>query len=337
MLKKELPGEHGFAVPDDFSERMQLAKPNGLPLPLDVKAEMNAQFGADFSQVRVHYDNEAIALTNEVNAQAFTHENHIFFNNGKYEPGSSKGKKLLAHELTHVLQQGHGEAIKRLAEKDPTGNNFTGNYIFNPGRDGLSSSFFNMVKRFVSDGNLSDPEIRALRKDAIDRNGSVLHAELLLMAAMRNPVNVALMQAHRGGSLILAMTNILQADKDYVINFDRATVPPDLAHPNLRLLIAALGLSGETVNEAIAAMDRGAEKYILQVAGQQFSAQANKLIISAGFTNPVVSLREIVEAMVNAAADEYTRRPDYGRRYLFDSKKIRSFNRSAAIEWNNKS
>jgi hypothetical protein len=303
---KLLPGTQstqGFVVPDDFSERMQRAKPNGIPLPLDVKAEMNTQFGADFSQVRVHYDDEAITLAREVNAQAFTHENHIFFNNGKYEPASSEGKKLLAHELTHVLQQGHGEPVKRIAEKDATGTRFTGNYIFDAGRDGLSSSFFNMAKRFVRDGGLSDAEIRALRKNAIGRNGSVLHAELLLMAAMRNPANVALMQAHRGGELILAMSNILQADKDYVINFDRATVPPEIAHPNLRLLIATLGLSGETVDEARTAMDRAAEQYILQVAGRQFLDQATKLTVSASFTNPVVPLYEIVEAMVNAAAD----------------------------------
>ncbi|MGZ8561133.1 MAG: eCIS core domain-containing protein, partial [Flavisolibacter sp.] len=284
VLKKALPGEHGYAVPDDFADRMQDAKANGLPLPLDVRAEMGKEFGADFSQVRVHYDDESFALTSAVNAQAFTHENHIFFNNGKYEPGSSDGKKLLAHELTHVLQQGHGEPVKRIAEKDATGTRFTGNYIFNPGHDGLNSSFFSKVKGFVGDGNLSDPEIRTLRKDAIDRNGSVLHAELLLMAAMRNPVNVTLMQAHRGGSLILAMSNILQADKDYVINFDRGTVPPDLAHPYLRLLVAALGMSGETVIDALAAMDRAAEQYILQVAGRQFFDHANKLIVSAGFT-----------------------------------------------------
>jgi hypothetical protein len=222
VLKKEIPGDHGYAVPDDFAEKMQNAKANGLPLPLDVRAEMGKEFGADFSQVRVHYDDEAVALTSEVNAQAFTHENHIFFNNGKYEPGSFEGKKLLAHELTHILQQGHGEKIKRVAERDATGTRYTGNYIFNPGHDGLNSGFFNMVKRFVGDGSLSDTEIRTLRRNAIDRNGSVLHAELLLMAAMRNPVNVPLLQAHRGGSLILPMSNILNADKDYVINFDRA-------------------------------------------------------------------------------------------------------------------
>ncbi len=303
VLKKELPGEHGYAVPDDFSEKMQLAKANGLPLPLEVRSEMGKEFGADFSQVRIHYDDEAIALASAVNAQAFTHENHIFFNRGKYEPGSSEGKKLLAHELTHVLQQGHGEPVKRIAEKDPTGTRFTGNYIFNPGHDGLNSGFFSMVKRFIADGSLADPEIRSLRKNAIDRNGSVLHAELLLMAAMRNPVNVALMQAHRGGSLILTMSNILQADKDYVINFDRGAVPPDLAHPYLRLLTAALGLSGESLVDALAAMDRSSEQYILNVGGRQFNDHANKLIVSANFTNPVVPLFEIVEAMVNAAAD----------------------------------
>jgi hypothetical protein len=303
IQKKELPGEHSYSIPDDFADRMQHAKPNGLPLPLDVKAEMNRQFGADFSKVRVHYDDESIALTNEVNAQAFTHENHIFFNNGKYEPASSEGRKLLAHELTHVLQQGHGEPVKRVAEKDASATMFTGNYIFNPGRDGLNSSFFNMVKRYVANGTLSDAAIRALRKDAIDRNGTVFHAELLLMAAMRNSVNVPLMQAHRGGSLILSMSNILQADKDYVINFDRAEVPPELANPLLRLTLAALGLSGETAAEAWEAMDRTAKKRIEEIGGKQFNEQANKLIISAGFTKPEIPLPEVLTAMVNSAAD----------------------------------
>lgn len=303
VQKKEMPREHGHAVPDEFADRMQDAKASGVPLSVDVRAEMGKEFGADFSQVRVHYDNEAISLTSEINAQAFTHENHIFFNKGKYEPGSIEGKKLLAHELTHVMQQGHGEPVKRVAEKDATGTRYTGNYIFNPGHDGLNSSFFNMVKRFVTDGSLSDAEIRALRKDAIDRNGSILHAELLLMAAMRNPVNVPLMQAHRGGSLILSMNNILEADKTYVINFDRAEVPPELANPLIRLAFALLGLSGETVTEAAAAMDRAAEKRILEIGGKQFAGQANKLTISAGFTNPVVPLHEVLTAMVNAAAD----------------------------------
>jgi hypothetical protein len=123
------------------------------------------------------------------------------------------------------------------------------------------------------------------------------------MAAMRNPVNVALMQAHRGGSLILSMSNILRTDKEYVINFDRSTIPPEIANPVMRLALAFLGLSGEDVAQARAAMDTAAEEYIRKAAGKQFSDQADKLIVFASFTNPVIPLYEIVEAMVNASAD----------------------------------
>jgi hypothetical protein len=303
LQKKEVPGNHGYAVPDDFAERMETAKAHGLPLPLDVRAEMGKQFGCDFSMVRVHYDNEAMALASEVNAQAFTHGNHIFFNNGKYEPGSTEGKKLLAHELTHIVQQGHGAPIKRRAETDPTGTTFTGNYIFNPGHDGLNSAFFNFVKNYVADGTLSDTEIRVLRQNAIDRNGSILHAELLLMAAMRNPVNVALMRAHRGGPLILAMSNILQADKNYIINFDRPAVVPGMTGYAVRLLQALFGMSGETIDQARQAIDSDIEQRILTIGGTQFADQANKLIISASFDTPNVSLLEVLTAMNNAASD----------------------------------
>jgi hypothetical protein len=80
-------------------------------------------------------------------------------------------------------------------------------------------------------------------------------------------------------------------------------LPPELANPVLRLALAFLGLSGETVAQAAAAMDHAAEQYILNTAGTQFGDQANKLIVSAGFTTPVVPLPEVVTAMVNAAAD----------------------------------
>ena len=67
--------------------------------------EMNSSFGVDFSNVRIHNDNEAAAINQELNAQAFTHGNDIYFNKGKYNPDNAQGKFLLAHELTHVVQQ----------------------------------------------------------------------------------------------------------------------------------------------------------------------------------------------------------------------------------------
>ncbi len=71
---------------------------------------MESGFGADFSQVRVHTDDRAVSLSQDLSAQAFTHGSDIYFNQGKYDPGSSAGSHLLAHELTHTVQQGASPA-----------------------------------------------------------------------------------------------------------------------------------------------------------------------------------------------------------------------------------
>jgi|GEM_PF-3102063 len=78
----------------------------GQQLSPDVLQEMNTSFGADFSGVRVHKDDDAAGMSDTIRAEAFTHGSDIYFNKGKYDPRSSPGKKLLAHELTHTLQQG---------------------------------------------------------------------------------------------------------------------------------------------------------------------------------------------------------------------------------------
>jgi hypothetical protein len=66
---------------------------------------MEPRFGADFSGVRVHSGGEAAALNHDFKAQAFTRQRDIYFGSGKYNPESSTGQRLLAHELTHVVQQ----------------------------------------------------------------------------------------------------------------------------------------------------------------------------------------------------------------------------------------
>lgn len=77
----------------------------GSPLPGEVRAFMEPRFGADFSAVRLHTDGEAAVLNRELHAQAFTHGADIYMGEGFYDPGSPSGKHLLAHELTHVVQQ----------------------------------------------------------------------------------------------------------------------------------------------------------------------------------------------------------------------------------------
>ncbi len=83
----------------------------GQPLSSDVRSYMEPRFNADFSNVRVHSNQESAILSNQLSARAFTYRNNIFFSRDQYQPGSSEGKRLLAHELTHTIQQGH--AVQR--------------------------------------------------------------------------------------------------------------------------------------------------------------------------------------------------------------------------------
>jgi len=77
----------------------------GRPLDLAVRAFMEPRFGHDFSRVRVHADAKAAESAREVNALAYTLGRDVVFGGGRYVPGTSAGQKLLAHELTHVIQQ----------------------------------------------------------------------------------------------------------------------------------------------------------------------------------------------------------------------------------------
>jgi uncharacterized protein DUF4157/type VI secretion system (T6SS) effector TldE1-like protein len=77
----------------------------GKMLPKGVKSEMETSFQQDFSGVNIHTDQDATKMNKELGAQAFTHGKDIYFNSGKYHPETTAGKHLLAHELTHVVQQ----------------------------------------------------------------------------------------------------------------------------------------------------------------------------------------------------------------------------------------
>jgi hypothetical protein len=90
-------------------------------LPEAVRAEFEPKFGADFGTVRIHSNKNADALNRKVSAKAFTHGQDIYFKAGQYDPKSNKGKTLLAHELTHTLQQKGATAIQRNSSGDEPG------------------------------------------------------------------------------------------------------------------------------------------------------------------------------------------------------------------------
>ena len=88
-----------------MSQQIKNKAGKGRAMGSKVRSEMESSIGADFSQVNIHTDTEAVAMNKSLKAQAFTHGKDIYFNAGKYNPESSDGKRLLAHELTHVVQQ----------------------------------------------------------------------------------------------------------------------------------------------------------------------------------------------------------------------------------------
>jgi hypothetical protein len=90
----------------------------GVPLHPEIKHEMEQGFRHDFSQVRVHTDAPAQQSARALQAHAYTLRNDIVFDAGRFAPHTPNGKRLLAHELTHVVQQNNGPAtLRRQAAK----------------------------------------------------------------------------------------------------------------------------------------------------------------------------------------------------------------------------
>jgi hypothetical protein len=102
----------GFDAGNDFEKQLGSARGGGSPLPSHTRDFMEQRMGADFSGVKVHTDGQSDKLNQSIQAKAFTTGQDVFFQSGAYQPDSSDGKSLLAHELTHVIQQG-GEAVRR--------------------------------------------------------------------------------------------------------------------------------------------------------------------------------------------------------------------------------
>lgn len=103
-----------YAAPA-IAQQIQNTKGQGSHLAKGTQQELGQKMGADFSKVKIHSDQNAASLNDSLGAKAFAHGQDIYFNKGNYDPGSSKGKHLLAHELTHVMQQ-KSDTVQRKIE-----------------------------------------------------------------------------------------------------------------------------------------------------------------------------------------------------------------------------
>jgi len=110
--RKAPVGMEGGELDADMHSEIDHARGGGRPLDSRVGSEIGSALGADFSGVRVHTDGQSDALNRSLSAKAFTLGSDIFFSEGACDPATSGGKELLAHELTHVVQQGGGQTNK---------------------------------------------------------------------------------------------------------------------------------------------------------------------------------------------------------------------------------
>ena len=106
------------ATPESVEARIEQTRGNGVTLPRDTRQFMESRLGQDFSGVRVHTDATSHVLNRDLNSLAFTTGRDIYFAPGQFQPGTSSGKHLLAHELTHVVQQagGRGGVVREKAD-----------------------------------------------------------------------------------------------------------------------------------------------------------------------------------------------------------------------------
>ena len=118
ILRAKTSSGHTLNSSASSEAQIYVANVDGQPLPTFTRAFFESRFGWDFSSVRVHTDRDAHRSARGLNARAFTLGNNIVFGSGQYAPHSYTGKKLIAHELTHTLQQAQGSERIQRAETD---------------------------------------------------------------------------------------------------------------------------------------------------------------------------------------------------------------------------
>ena len=145
--------------------RLNSSKGGGSPLPDDVRSFMEPRFGADFSQVRVHTGSESVQMNRDLNAQAFTHRQDVYFGAGKAPAKDA----LTAHELTHVVQQTGKVQAKNsnpvLTQSKPQSSQSGNNFSDTTHLRNSSINFFSVGSSSIQ----RDPDGNKDEKTAIDK------------------------------------------------------------------------------------------------------------------------------------------------------------------------
>jgi hypothetical protein len=177
---------------------------SGTPLDTSTRTFFESRFDHDFGNVRVHTDGRASESARDVGALAYTVGNHIAFGHGQFQPGTSEGRKLLAHELTHVVQQGGGN--QRLSRVPTEGGVREGRYSFstNCGWIDWSHADPSLSRRLIDRVRTASDALRAGGSGAPASTGDVTSPT---MTSAVPHVGVVLSSASLNVRLLRALSN----------------------------------------------------------------------------------------------------------------------------------
>lgn len=117
LIQRDPAKEKVNADLGQIKETLEQTRSGGMHLPRSVQEEFGSKMGADFSGVRIHTGEKAENMNRQLSARAFTYGNNIYFGQGNYNPDNYTGRHLLAHELTHTIQQGAAPVVQRSLER----------------------------------------------------------------------------------------------------------------------------------------------------------------------------------------------------------------------------
>jgi len=238
-VRKEPPGIHRKAhhdqtdraessVPDEFLSNLGF----GQPLDQATRAYMEPRFGRSFDQVRVHTDSRAAQSAQQIGALAYTFGTHIAFGPGTYAPHGSSGKQLIAHELTHTLQQsGSTRQIRRAGDFDIRG--------VNPNASAISNMiFFDMGSTSIPPSEagkiptLAAPPTRSLTLNGFTSEEGSAASNLAIINGRIGAVKTALAGAgHTGPRIAHPLPTAGEGQLDYRSVRAVEVVPTPVAGP----------------------------------------------------------------------------------------------------------
>jgi hypothetical protein len=187
MRKTEGTG-YGINASPALVSSINASKGGGSPLPQETRDFMENAFSRDFSRVRVHADSVASEMSKGIGAKAFTTGNDIYFKSGQYNTESAEGKKLLAHELTHVVQQENSGYRISKNEDDSV--------------DGSNTQILSASENTISDFDQGDNSQQVTVDQAQQASSCPINAIFLSTVAGQEKANCRVPQGKQGVSTL---------------------------------------------------------------------------------------------------------------------------------------